>query len=53
MRRRISDRDRRVGGRCWTARRTADNAELTMPARPEGCTIVRDFAGLWDIVIRG
>jgi len=48
-----SDYEVATGWSCWNARRSADNAEQTMPARPEGCTTIRDCAGLWDLVTGG
>jgi hypothetical protein len=43
-----SDYDVGSGWSCWHARRIRDNAEVPMPARPEGCTTLRDTAGLFD-----
>jgi hypothetical protein len=35
-----------AGDRCWHARRTGIDAETPMPARPEGCTTLRDVLGI-------
>jgi hypothetical protein len=37
-----------AGWSCWEARRIRDEAETPMPTRAEGCTTLRDTAGLLD-----
>ncbi len=40
-----------TGFSCWHARRTADDAEVPMPRRPDGCAKLRDFLGLFDLLV--
>jgi hypothetical protein len=44
----VAQYDVTAGRSCWDASRRGGDAETPMPARPEGCTALRDVLGISD-----